>query len=487
MTRYSPAVAAAQWNGAERRVPPAGRRRPGHAAAVRGLRGRAGGGHAPDRGIRRACRAGAATRSSAPGTWAELEPGHSVVGQPDAVRHREDPDPAGTSGGGRACRRAQRREVTALTFPLLAGVRVPGSRGRDRVAVGGRGDPDARPAGAAAGRAGRGRWPRTTRAGCGSWWSTTGPSPTSSRPTAAVTVLVNDADTRAGRGPQHRDPARWRPTWSRSATTTTCGGRASCAPRSRRCGPAGRGVRQLRDRGGVRRHRCIRGWRGGPRSRHADLLRSRMVDGALLHLPGPAGRADRTASAWSTRPSRAARTRTGTWPCGPRGGTRSCTWTSRWSGEVERVLALRPAVAGQGRLAALDAGAPPGHSQGPPGRGAGVRPAVVRPRVPAASAVRRAGGRGGRCAAAPASRGCRSRWRSRPGWCGAIRCCGTSTRAGTASDEPASSRAGGRAGWPAGGGRGDGVQLAHPPVRPAPQVTTSVNPALAPVPPASGA
>jgi glycosyltransferase involved in cell wall biosynthesis len=47
----------------------------------------------------------------------------------------------------------------------------------------------------------------------------------------------------------------------------------------------------------------------------------------------------------------------------------------------------------------------------------------------------------------------------RPGWCGAIPCCGTSTRTGTASDEPATPRAAGRAGRPAGGGRGDGVQF----------------------------
>ena len=65
---------------------------------------------------------------------------------------------------------------------------------------------------------------------------------------------------------------------------------------------------------------------------HADLLRSRMV---MVHSSTYLARRDgagRTASGWWTRPSRAARTRTGTWPCGRPGGTRSCTWTSRWSG-----------------------------------------------------------------------------------------------------------------------------------------------------------
>ena len=105
MTRYSPAVAAAQWNGQNAAFHllaggcPVMRLRYEDVVA------------APEAAVRRiADFAGLA----APGSsrvprrdgcaLGRLEPGTQRLGQPDAIRHREDRRSGGTSGGGRACR-----------------------------------------------------------------------------------------------------------------------------------------------------------------------------------------------------------------------------------------------------------------------------------------------------------------------------------------------------------------------------------------------
>ena len=120
MTRYSPAVAAAQWNGQNAAFHLL-RGRAGHAAAVRGRRGRAGGGPAPDRGVLRVAggRHRFAGLAGTRGTGRSWSPGTACRG----TRCASPPAGSrsgGTSGGGRGCRPAQRRAVTALTLPLLA-------------------------------------------------------------------------------------------------------------------------------------------------------------------------------------------------------------------------------------------------------------------------------------------------------------------------------------------------------------------------------
>ena len=124
MTRYSPAVAAAQWNGQNAafhllRGMPVMRLRYEDVVA------------APEAALRRIAEfsglpAQAASRSSGP-TGRNWSPGTACRG----TRCGSPPGRSrsgGTSGGGPACRPGQRREVTALTFPLLAAYGYLGGR-----------------------------------------------------------------------------------------------------------------------------------------------------------------------------------------------------------------------------------------------------------------------------------------------------------------------------------------------------------------------
>jgi hypothetical protein len=124
MTRYSPAVAAAQWNGQNAafhllRGMPVMRLRYEDVVA------------APQAALRRIAEfSGLPAQRSFTflgADWAELEPGHSVSGNPMrfatgkiAIR-RDERWRAGLPAG-------QRREVTALTFPLLAAYGYLGAR-----------------------------------------------------------------------------------------------------------------------------------------------------------------------------------------------------------------------------------------------------------------------------------------------------------------------------------------------------------------------
>lgn len=128
MTRYSLGVAAAQWNGQNaafhllRGVPVLRMRYEDFVAA-------------PETAVRRIAAfaglpAGGDYGFAGP-DWAELEPGHSVSGNPMrfatgrvAIR-RDERWRAGRPAGLPA---AQRREVTALTLPLLAGYGYLGGR-----------------------------------------------------------------------------------------------------------------------------------------------------------------------------------------------------------------------------------------------------------------------------------------------------------------------------------------------------------------------
>ena len=128
MTRYSPGVAAAQWNGQNaafhllRGVPVLRMRYEDFVAA-------------PETAVRRIAAFAGLPAGGDYGfvgpDWAELEPGHSVSGNPMrfatgrvAIR-RDERWRAGRPAGLPA---AQRREVTALTLPLLAGYGYLGGR-----------------------------------------------------------------------------------------------------------------------------------------------------------------------------------------------------------------------------------------------------------------------------------------------------------------------------------------------------------------------
>ncbi len=254
------------------------------------------------------------------------------------------------------------------------------------MAIGRRGDTHARPAGTAAGRGGRGA--RAGLPGAGARGGRLRPGrtrPGPGRPGRPGNGDRQRQDAGPGGGAEQRDRrAGHRPGGVLRRRRRVAAGQAP-RPGPSAARPAGSGVRQLRDPGRLRRDDpspAGRAGRGEPRG-SAPLPDGH---GALVHLPGPAsgaGRRDRAggrdhpgqperglgpgAAGGEAAPDRAR---------GPAAGARG----------VARVLALCPRVAGEGRLAAVDAGASPGAGREPARRGAGVRPALVRLRLPAAAA-----------------------------------------------------------------------------------------------------
>ena len=131
MTRVLPGRRGGPVERAERRVPPAAAGVPVMRMRYEDFVAAPGAGGAPDRRLRRA--AAAPAGYSLPGRgrgrrgWAELEPGHSVSGNP--MRFTTGRVPIRRDERWRAgLPAAQRRAVTALTLPLLAGYGYLGGR-----------------------------------------------------------------------------------------------------------------------------------------------------------------------------------------------------------------------------------------------------------------------------------------------------------------------------------------------------------------------
>ena len=115
----------------ERRVPPAAGGVPVMRLRYEDLAAGPGGGAAPDRGVRRAARAAQLRRLFLGGGPGRGGPNSSPGTACRATRCGSPPGRSrsgGTSGGGLRCRPAQRREVTALTLPLLAAYGYLGAR-----------------------------------------------------------------------------------------------------------------------------------------------------------------------------------------------------------------------------------------------------------------------------------------------------------------------------------------------------------------------
>ena len=187
---------------------------------------------------------------------------------------------------------------------------------------------------------------------------------------AGAGCIANTRTPGPGRRPQHRASPPRPATSSPSATTTTCGCRASSTPRSTVL--AGRARRLEVVTTGVLVEAQGPGHAPGARPRPHHLRRPAALPrdgGPPVDLPRPPGRAGRRRSAWSTRTSPAATPRTTTGCCGPPAGADvgAVTLPAR-QGVLAPLVVLRRALADDRRRPRLPrwrstpscAGDPPG-------------------------------------------------------------------------------------------------------------------------------
>ena len=226
---------------------------------------------------------------------------------------------------------------------------------------------------------------------------------------------------------------RWTPISSLSATTMTCGCRASCGPRSAPCAAPDAEFASCAIAVECSRASPRPGWRAGPRSPTHDLLRSRMV---MVHSSTylAAGR-----RCWRNRAGRRGhpgQPERGLGP-GPAGGPPAPDrerGPAAGPGGLGGRIALLPEWETKAQSPAVDARSPPGTSRPTRRGGPGLRAAGLRLRVPRPRGRSRAAGPGGRCGATGMNAGCRSPSRWRRARCPASGCSGYCTAAGTGSE-----------------------------------------------------